>query len=71
LLLNAHVGGDRFGASAFVANCGGGLIGEFERAIGDHHGRAFTRAHYCGGATVADGEFLTRFRRSVCAAPDD
>ena len=45
LLLDADVGGDGFGASTFFANCGGGLLRELERAIGDHHGRAFARAH--------------------------
>ncbi len=71
LILDAHVGGDGVGASAFVANRGGGLLRELERAIGDHHGRAFARAHYRGRAPVADGEFFARFRRAVRAAADD
>ena len=71
LILDADVGGDRVGAAAFVADCSGGLLREFERAIGDHHGGAFARAHYRGGAAVADRELVTCFRRSVRTAPDD
>ena len=71
LLLDADVGGDRVGASAFVANRCGGLLRELERAIGDHHGRAFARAHYRGRAAVADRELIAGLRRSVRAAADD
>src|SRR5208337_552783 len=46
LLFDADVGGDRVRAPAFVANCRGGLLRELERAIGDHYGRTFARAHY-------------------------
>ena len=71
LILDAHVGGDGLGAATFVANRSGGLLREFERPIGDHHGRAFARAHDCGRAAIADREFVAGFRRSVRAASDD
>ena len=71
LILDANVGGDGVGATAFVANRSGGLLRELERAIGDHHGGAFARAHDRGRAAVADRELLAGLRRSVRAASDD
>src|SRR5208282_2108095 len=71
LLFAADVGGDRVRAPASVANCRGGLLRELERAIGDHYGRTFARAHYRGGAVLGDGEFIACLCRSVCAAADD
>ena len=71
LIFDAHVRADRVRAAAFVANRGGGLLRELERAIRDHHGCAFARAHYRGRAAVADRELVAGFRRSVRSAADD
>src|SRR5215469_6838383 len=67
----AHIAGSRLGAPTFATDCGSSFFRQVQLQVGDHHGRAFARAHDRGRAPVAYREWFSLVGRAIRAAAYD